>query len=88
MKVNFKELKVKTLEWQEIADVNKVIANVIYTNTKNLDLVDFALKINKWEEIEITKSELEEIRDLCLDEKSWLFAFVKKAIKDFIDNLK
>lgn len=88
MKVDFKELKVTTLDGQKVAEVYKAIANTIYMNAKNLDLVDFALKINKWEEIEITKKELEEIKEICLDEKSSFFAFVKKAISNFIDNLK
>jgi len=63
-----------------------MIANIIYTKSKDLNLVDFAIKINKGEEVDIAKTELEAVKELCIDEKSGLVSFARKAIRDFIDS--
>jgi len=89
MKINFKDIILKDLEWNiiENSNIHKVIANLIYSKVKNLDLIDYAFKINKWKDIDITKSELEEIKNLCIEWENFS-AFVRKGIKDFIDNIK
>jgi len=91
MKYNFKEIIVLDLEWnkQEGVEVYKVLANALYTlSTNDLDLVTKAIEINKWNEVELDKVEIETIKWIVKNEKAGFYAFVQKAIIDYIDNQK
>lgn len=87
MKLNFNDLELIWIDWEKIqwVEVAKTFANSIYIHTKDLDLVDIAMKINKLEEVEIPNSKIEELKRLINDEKIWFVAFVRKALLDFIE---
>jgi len=88
MKYDFSKAVVKTLDGQVVPEVNKSLANAIYGLTKDLDLVDKALKINKGEAVELDKTEVETIKSIINDDKAGFFAFVKKGFFDYIASVK
>ena len=89
MKVDFSKVVVTTLDEKPIGEVHKAIANTIYFNTRNLDLVEKAREINTGKEIEINEDEKKEIIELI---KKHHPAFVAKSVIDFLgygeDNTK
>lgn len=84
MKLNFKNCIVNTIDWQPIETLYKDLANLIYIKSKDLDLIDIAITINKWEEVELTQQQVDEIKRLINEHD--FFAFVKKWLLDFIKN--
>ena len=67
MKVDFKNFKAYTIDWTEVPETYKTIANIIYLNTKDLNLVDIAMKIYKWEEVDLAQKEIDTIKEICND---------------------
>lgn len=88
MKYDFSKAVVKSLDGEVVKDAHKPLANAIYGLTKDLDLVEKAVKINKGEAVELDKTEVESIKAIILDEKASFFAFVKKAFIDYIASVK
>lgn len=90
MKYNFSKIKLTDIEGKEFpnAQVHKIIANFLYHSAKTMDLVETARFINRGEEVELDKSEIEEIRDLVGDPKQSIFAYAKKAIFEYIDSVQ
>jgi len=89
MKVDFTKIKLVDIEGKELpgATYHKTIANILYQNTELLDLVEVAMKINKGEEVEISKEQLLEIKRLVNLKQSGVFSFARKTTNDFIDSL-
>ena len=88
MKYNFSEVKIKDIDGKEINNTHKALANAIYLLTENLDLVEIAQKINRGEEVDLEKAEVETIKQIINEPKAGFFAFVKKAYFDYIDSVK
>ena len=88
MKFNFSKVVAKTLDGTEVVDLDKFLANVLYSRAKNLTLVDLAHKIHNKKEIEVTQEQLDEIKFIINDENSGFHAFVRKAFLDFIESAK
>lgn len=90
MKYNFSTIEIKGLDGKQIegAELHKNIANLIYVQTKDLDLVEKAIAINQAKEVELDKTEIEEVKRLVEDSQSGLAAFAKKALFDYIDSVK
>jgi hypothetical protein len=86
MKINFTEIKLVDVDGQKLPEsaFHKTIANILYQKVQTLDLVDVAMKINKGEEVEVSAAALKEIETVLLDPKSGLWAFARKAVKDYI----
>ena len=91
MKIDFTEIKLVGLDNEEVKDQNDklltghgVVANAIYTRTKTLDLVDVALQINRGEAVELSKTDLSEIKSL-FGPSCGISSFIRKAVCDFID---
>lgn len=91
MKVNFKEVKLFDIDNVPIpiekSNIHKAIANILYLQAKNLDLVDIAIKINRGETIDVSKLELEGIKETILNSQIGLSAFVKKATIEYINSI-
>jgi hypothetical protein len=87
MKYDFKAIKAESLDGKQVKDIHKTIANALYTMTKNLDLVEKAIEINKGKPVELEKAEIAEVKRILNDEKIGFYAFVKKAILDYIEKV-
>ena len=92
MKVDFSKIKLVSLDDKPVQDpdgktveAHKLVANAIYTKIKTLDLVSVAFEINKGESVELSKTDLNEIKSLFGLESGFV-SFVRKAIIDFIDD--
>ncbi len=72
----------------EDADIHKTLANIIYRSAVDLDLVEIAREMNKGELVSLTKNQTDAIRRLIADPKVGLFAFARKAIADYIDEVQ
>ena len=68
-------------------NMHKFLAQKIYTLTKNLDLVDVALRINKGEIVTLEKVEIEEVKRIISDDAAGLFACAKKAYLNYIESV-
>jgi hypothetical protein len=86
-KIDLSKVEVTNLEGKPIKDANlhKLVANGIYSFTKNLDLVSKALEMNSGKPVDLTASEIEEVKRLVKDEKLGLAAFVQAAILAELD---
>lgn len=82
MKVDFTKLKVQfEIEGEPISvDVSKTVGNIIYKQTSDIGLSDFARKIYYECEVEIPQQYINEI--IMIVENCNLIAPVKKAIMD------
>jgi len=89
-KLNLKNVKLKSIDGKEIENVelHKLVAQLIYTSvaTKNIWLVDKALKLFNEGVIEVDANELKEIRELSLSAR--FPAFIRKALRDIFDEMK
>lgn len=85
MKYDFTKIETSALDGTPVMDLHKTIANSVYLHTKDLGLVTIAQDIYAGKEVEITQPQLEEIKRIISDEQIGFFAFVKKAIIDFIN---
>jgi len=92
MKVDFTKIKLLDVNGEEAKPdglpFHKVIAEKIFYYVSNLDLVEVARQINKGEVVELSKTDLKQIRACVLSEKAGLFAFAQEAFTNFLDNLK
>ena len=85
MKYDFSAVKAEDLNGKPVKDIHKTLANALYTLTKNLDLVEKAFEMNKGKPVELEKAEIAEVKRIINDEKVGFYAFVKKALLDYID---
>ena len=86
MKLNFSKVELKDIEGKKIEkhDLHKLVANLLYGGTKNLDMVEIAREINKGKEVELKKEDLEDIKKTIVEAQT-IAAFAKKAVIDYID---
>ena len=90
MKIQFSAIELKDLEGKVVKDANlhKTIANALYAHTQDLDMVEKARAINAGKEVELDKTEVEEIKRVVKDPKTGFFAFAQSAIITYLDSLK
>ena len=86
MKYNFSKIELLDIEGNKVEghDIHKHLANGLYVGATDLDLVEKAMGINKGEEIELDKVEVEKIKEFINSDKCTLVAFAKKTILDFL----
>ena len=86
MKLDLTKVEIKDLDGKKIEkhDIHKIVANLMYQSTKNLDMVELAREINQGKEVELKKDELEELKTLITQTQA-IAAFAKKALIDYID---
>jgi len=87
MKYNFSNIKLIDIEGNEVKDnsLPKVIGNAIYSNTKDLGMVDIARDIYKGEEVELDEKQIEEVKTIV---SASFAAFAQIAILDYVDQIK
>ncbi len=94
MKINFLKIKLENIEGKPFKvregnkDIYKSLADLIYIHaTDNLELVKIAMEINAGKEVDLRDSEVKTIKRIINGvsiEQGGLFAFVRKAILDYI----
>ncbi len=89
MKVDFMSIETVGLDGTKGDPIEtcKAIARIVYNKTKNLDLVDTAFKIHKGEVVDLETSDISEIRRLLDDPENQVFAFFKKAVFEYLDEV-
>ena len=90
MKVDFTKLVLKDINGmpqKPDKPFYKTVANIIYMQISNLDLVEIAMQINRGEPVELSKTDMSQIEACLMSEKAGFFAFAKKAIKDFFKDI-
>lgn len=85
MKINFSKVIIKNIKGELIENIHQVIGGMIYERTKDLSLVELAIKIYKGEEVELSQLQVEEIKRLINENATQ--AFVKKALLEYIDKV-
>jgi len=90
MKYEFSKMQLKDIEGKVVPtqELYKTVANALWLGAKNLDLVDIAMKINKGEPVELSKTEVVEIERVVKNPKSGIFAFAQHQILQFIEGVK
>lgn len=84
-KVELKDIKGKVLKK---AGVHKIIGNLIYNTTRDLGMVETAQVIYAGKTVDLDKTEVAEIERIIDDPNSAVFAFARKAIHEYIDEIK
>ena len=87
MKFDFSKMQLKNIEGNVVPEVNlhKTLANAMWHSAKTLDLVDKAMLINRGEVVDLSKSEVNEIKQLIRDPRNVIFSFAQKQLLDFIE---
>ena len=89
-KVNFSELVINDINDEKVIfkDINwidekleQIIWNVVYNNTKDIELAELSKRIYKGEEIELRDQDINEIKTIINWKFSWL---VEREIIKFI----
>jgi len=91
MKVDFTQIVLTGIDREPIkvgTPIYKTIAERIFYKIGNLDLVETARKINEGKPVELSPTDIKQIKACVLASDSGLFAFARKEIEDFFDNLK
>lgn len=91
MKYNFSKIRITDLDSKKTPNVlHKSVANLLWHSAKTLDLVDIAIFINRGEEVDLDKSEIEELRTLIDDPNAVIkiWSYAKKAIFEYIDSVQ
>ena len=89
-KYDFTKVVLKDIEGAVVKEsqIHKDVANLIYHNAMTLDLIEVAREINSGMAVELTPAWVKEIRGIILGSKSNLFAFSKKAVSDYMDEVE
>lgn len=87
MKIDFSKMQMLDIEGKIVPsqELYKTVANSLWHNAKNLDLIEVAMAINKGKIVEVSKKDVLEIEQVVKDPKSGIFAFAQKQILDFIE---
>ena len=93
MKVDFKKIKLIGLDGKAAKaeggeKFHKTIATRIFYQIANLDLVEVARQINQGKAVELSKTDIKQIKACLLSEKAGFLAFAKEAITKFFDELE
>ena len=90
MKYDFSKITLTDLDEKPLTGqpFYKDIWRLVYFYSQDLDLVEKAREINKGKVVELDKNEVNVITELVNSEKSWVFAFAKKAYVDYIASVK
>lgn len=89
-KYNFSTLKTTDLNGKPLPEIqfHKVLANLIYTHTNNLDMVELAREMNSGVEMDLRQREINEIKRLLESPNCNLVAFVRKVLLDYIKEIE
>lgn len=86
MKYDFKKVDIFDIDEKKLPlNVGKTVADLVYRQTTNLDLVEVALQMNKGQEVDLKPADVKEIRRIIDDPRNGVFAHVRKALKDFFE---
>lgn len=86
MKVNFKNIPIQNLEGEVTnTDISKELAQIIYSDAKEIKDLDLALDIYKNGELELTEDQLNTVKKYLAN---YFKAFVQKGFEDYINTLK
>lgn len=84
MQFNFSSVVITDLAGNAVPKVHEALANGIYTATKDLSLVETARAIYRGESVELSQTQLQEVKRIIEDEKVGFMAFVRDAYLTFI----
>lgn len=86
MKVDFKNIPIKNIEGEvSNTDISKELAQIIYSDAKEIKDLDLALDIYKNGELEITEEQLNTVKKYL---SNYFKAFVQKGFEDYINSLE
>lgn len=86
---NFKNVKILDIEWNILKDwdkdldISKNLANMIYQQSKSIWLVDIALNIYNWRDVEFTEEQIKELKEIIEAGFTWV---AKKFIFEYLDS--
>ena len=92
MKVDFKKLVPLDIEgkpaWKDDYPFYKLIANTIYFRVSNLDLVEVGRQINTGMVVELSATDVKQIKNVLISKENSIASFARKAVIDFFDDLE
>ena len=88
-KFNFKEVKVKDINNQEVPEVpvHQILANELYNGTSSTELLKLAKDINNGTPVDLKDNDINQIRGILNNPYSMLKAFIKVAVLDYIEQI-
>ena len=92
MKINLKDVVFKDVGGNVVvmADFATTVANLVYTTTNTLDMLEIARAIyNGGGEVGLTKEEFKKLKDHLLKERPGGFlAFIREGLKEYLDKVE
>ncbi len=93
MKYDFSKISVTDVDGNAhkktaLKPIHQIAATKIYNEIRDVGLVEPAIAMNKGESVEFDKGEAKAVRKLLCGEQSTLFAFIRKAISDYMDSVE
>ncbi len=87
MLLNFAQFSITNLEWVMMpsSEVNKAVANAIFTYANKMDLIDIARAIKESESIEVSIEDVAELKAL-MGQDIGLLPFAKREFIAFIES--
>ncbi len=88
-KYDFTKVVVKNIEGtvEKEIEAHKLVADLVYRLADTLDLIEVAREINAGIAVSLTPAWAKEIKSIILGPKSNLWAFTKKAVSDYMDEI-
>ncbi len=89
-KYDFTKVVVRNIEGviEEEIKPHKLVADLVYRLADTLDLIEVAREINSGMAVDLTPAWAKEIKRIILGPKSNLWAFTKKAVSDYMDEVE
>ncbi len=88
MKIDFTKVVLRDIAGKPIkeqSDIHKTIANCIHFTARSVDMIDIARNVNQGVVVELSVSQINEIKNLVMHPQSTLAAFAKVAVNKYLD---
>ena len=88
MKVDFTKVVLRDVAGKPIkeqSNIHKTVANCIYFTARSVDMIDIARNVNQGVVVELSESQIKEIKNLVMHPQSPMAAFAKVATAKYLD---
>ena len=86
-KVKTNELNGRVIKYEKGNELYKFIADILYKFSPSLGMLDVAQMMYKGVVVEMTISQVNEMKVLVTNPKNGIYTFARKALLDYIDSV-
>lgn len=88
--INFSKVVLKNLDGIPLKNIefHKTLANVLYHSAETVDFVDIAIEINRGNTVELTTTQITEVKRVIDLPESRIATHARKTVHDFLDEVE